>query len=238
MSRSRSKLGALSLNPAYSPRASMQGAALLALLTPLAFGSCVADSVSLRITCNVVPEGDCTYQESGNCQAKGALNLAVPRSYSAVLRVSNGLKPRNSDVPPQSEPNGIQMYELEVELSDSAGKKISFGSGVPNPYTVPSSGFIEPSEDGLIGGDLIPSSYVKRIASLASKGLNQVRLSVIARGKTSGDVEVETGTWNWAIELGAFSVTEAEGMCVAREEDVCQLGQDSDFASCNPATVE
>ena len=235
MSRSRSILR----SPARG-RASTQGAALLALLAPFAFGSCVADSVSLRITCNVVPEGDCTYQVSGLCLLGGTINLAVWRNYHATLKLQNGLKPRNSDVPPKSEPNGIQIYELEVEVFNSAGKKLSFGSNIPNPYTVPATGFIEPGEEGLVGANLLPASYVKRLIDMnANTGNvpNQVRLSVIARGKTSGDVDVETAPWNWAIELLRGSPDYNAGQCVAVEEDVCTLGQDTDSFACDPRTV-
>jgi len=234
MSRSRSILR----SPARR-RASKQGVALLALLAPFAFGSCVADSVSLRITCNIAPEADCRYQSAGDCKAYGFLNLSVWINYFATLRVANGLKPRNSDVPPQSEPNGIQIYELEVEVSNSAGKKLSFGNGVPNPYTVPASGFIEPSEDGLVSANLIPASYVRRLIDMANGRTtpNQVRLDVIARGKTSGGVSVESASWNWAVDLLNVSLNEPDNLCAISDDNVCEFGQDQSSATCSPATV-
>lgn len=240
MSRSRSKLRSSAQTPSSERRASLRGAALLGLLAPLTLASCAADSVSLRITCNVVPEGDCTYQVSGLCQADGALNLAIARNYWAMLRVTNGLKPRDRDVPVQSEPNGVLVSELEVELADSAGKRISFERGVPNPYTVPANGFVEPGEEGLVGANLIPLSYVRRIAMLATRsGLSQVRLNVLARGRSSGDVEVESGNWNWTVDLFVRNLDASGDLvsCIATEDEVCTLGQDGFASTCDPATV-
>lgn len=209
----------------------MQG---LALLAPLVFGSCVADSVSIRILCNVEPETDCTYQVSGLCKLGGALNLSVGRGYFATLRVANGLKPRNSDVPPQSEPNGIQVNEMEVEVLNSAGKRISFGANVPNPYTVSATGFIDPSEEQVVGVTLIPVPYVRRLATMSGVSGTQIRLSVTARGKTAGDVDVESGEWGWTIDV--YNTDLAGGQCVISDDEVCLWGQDSFVGSCSPGT--
>ena len=227
MSRSRSTTAAL----------------LFALLAPSVFGSCVDDSVSLRITCSVVPDTDCTYSEGGLCWLQGTLNVntdLVERglSYGAVLRVTNGLKPREREVPPLSETNGIQIHQMEVTVKDSAGNKPNLGN-LPNPYTVPATGFIEPSEDGLVGADLLPNAYVRALSSLfnGSTKMRTVNLSVFARGKTNGDVEVESGTWPWYINLVGPSPIAGNGQCVASEDEVCGLGQDGFAYACNPATV-
>jgi hypothetical protein len=215
----------------------MEAAALLALLAPLALGSCVSDSVSLRITCNVAPESDCTYTTGGLCQLRGALNLSLPGNYTAVLRLTNGLKPRSSEIPPKSEPNGVEINELEIEITDSSGRKPNLGANVPNPFTVPANGFIEPGEDGLVGATLIPASYVARIAAQqnTSRQLGQARLSVIARGRTSGDVELESAPWNWTVELYNVNVSSAAGECVQVEDEICAWGQDRHVGTCNPA---
>ena len=219
---------------------STQGVALLALLAPFAFGSCVDDSVSLRITCDVAPEDDCTFTTAGECLVNGSLNVdeSGAQSYRAVLRVVNGLKPRDREVPPLSETNGVQIYQFEVHIKDSAGKTLSL-SGYPNPYTVPASGFIEPADEGLVGGDLIPNAYVKALRSVhGGNTQTTINLSVIARGKTSGDVDVESGGWPWYINLRALSTDAADGKCVAVDDVACRLGQDGNTAVCDPTTVE
>lgn len=219
---------------------STTAAALFALLAPHVLGSCVQDSVSLRITCSVAPDTDCTYSEGGLCWVKGTLNVhqSAAAPYTAVVRVTNGLKPRERDVPPLAETNGIQIYQFEIEIRDSAGNKPNLGS-LPNPYTVPASGFIEPGEDGLVGGDLLPAAYVAKLAPLhaAATPLNTVSLSVFARGTTSGDVPVESGTWPWYISLIDVDLSAGNGKCVMIEDAVCSLGQDGYSNVCDPATL-
>ena len=217
---------------------STTGVALCALLAPFALGSCVADSVSLRITCNVVPEGDCTYTGGNTCYLVGGLNLAQIAPYYAVLQVTNGLKARERDVPPQSEPNGVTIDEVEVEITDSAGQKPALGS-LPNPFTVQATGYAEPDSDALVGAELVPGAYVSVIRSLAMSGrLSSIRLSVIARGETDGRVEVETAPWPWNIRLYNVSADPASGQCLALEDSVCTLGQDQWVDACDPAKLE
>jgi hypothetical protein len=213
--------------------------ALAALLAPIALGSCVADSVSLRITCNVVPESDCNYTSGGVCYLRGQLNLAAASNYTSTLAVTNGLKPREREVPPLSETNGVQINEVEVEIRDSAGRKPAFPSALPNPYTVRASGFIPPGEDGLVGAELLPRAYVNALKAMeaAGRGVGAISLDVIARGKTSGDVEVESGGWPWNINLFQVNVDPAKNECVEEEDKVCKLGQDEWAGSCNPALV-
>jgi hypothetical protein len=214
--------------------------ALFAALAPIALGSCTTDSVSLRITCNVVPEADCAYTEGGLCLLGGTLNLAAGAgAYFSVLRVTNGLKPRASDIPPQSEPNGVQVNKLEIHLTDSAGREPSFARDLPNPYTVPATGYAEPGEEALVGAELLPAAYVAQIAALqrTSRALGSVQLSVIVRGRTSGDVAVDSGEWRWSIRLMEASIDPADGECIAFEDQVCLLGQDVWADACHPALV-
>lgn len=220
---------------------STAGVALFALLAPMSLGSCAADSVSLRITCNVVPESDCTFTSSGLCYLQGTLNLSsIGGSYSSVLRVINGLKSRERDVPPQSEPNGLQLTEIEVYITDSAGRKPSFARNLPNPFSVPATGYADPSEEALVGAELLPAAYVAQIAAAqhTSRALGSVRLAVIIRGKTSGGVDVESDEWRWNIELVEASNNPAMNECVEYDDPVCSLGQDKFAYVCNPALVE
>lgn len=214
----------------------MTGALLLALSSPL-LGSCVADSVSLRVSCILSPETDCTYMESSACYLYGRMNLGSTRErYKAVLRVSNGLKSRARDVPPQSEPNGVTVREVEVEITDSAGRKPALSGGLPNPFTVQATGDVEPGEDAPVGGELLPAPYFRALKALSSSGraLSSVQLSIIVRGKTWGDVEVESASFPWNIELVTASERPENQECVVFDDDVCTLGQDKWGFACNP----
>jgi hypothetical protein len=223
--------------PRASETRSTRGTALLALSFSCVLGSCVADSVSLRVSCNIAPESDCSYEEGGNCYLDGAMNLASTRDrYHAVLLVSNGLKPRARDVPPQSEPNGVTVRELEIEVTDSAGRKPSLGS-LPNPFTVQATGDVKPGEDAPVGAELLPAPYIRALKALNSSGraLSSVRLSIIARGKTWGDVDVESASWPWTVQLVTASERPEAQECVVYDDDVCTLGQDKWTYACNPA---
>jgi hypothetical protein len=219
---------------------SITGAALLALSSPFLFGSCVADSVSLRVSCNIVPDDDCTYGTGGTCYLDGALNLASSRErYHAVLLVTNGLKPRARDVPPQSEPNGVTVQEVEVEVTDSAGRKPNLPGSLPNPFTVRATGEVKPGEDAPVGAELLPGPYVRALRALnATAGkLSSVSLSVIARGKTWGDVDVESAPWPWTVQLVSGSERPEATECSIYEDQICTLGQDEWVFACNPAYV-
>lgn len=220
---------------------SRSGALLFALFVP-ALGSCVADSVSIRVMRNVAPEDDCTYTESGLSMPGGQLNLDVNSSadsYYATLLVANGLKPRARDVPPQSEPNGVTVNELEIEVTDSAGRLPSLPSSLPNPFTVSASGQVEPEGEGLIGVDLLPRPYVSALKALnmTSDRIGSLRLSVIVRGRTWGDVPVESGTWLWTIQLVSASQIYDDKQCIVFQDDICQIGQDFAVYACHPSTV-
>jgi hypothetical protein len=220
----------------------MTGALLLSL--PLMLGSCIADSVSLRISCNVVPNDECVYEVGSACYLAGALNVRSPRNrYDAVLRVANGLKPREREVPPQAEPNGVTVRELEIEITDSAGRKPTFPKALPNPFTVQATGDVDPNEDGVVGAELLPPPYVSALRGDGSEPrFASVRLSIIARGVTWGGVEVESAPWPWSIRLFALDVTPGNGECVDPEpgtaSEICTFGQDEWAGSCVPQAEE
>ncbi len=218
---------------------SIKGALLLSL--PLTLGSCIADSVSLRIGCNMAPDDECRFSESNDCYLDGTLNLLAERTrYHAVLNMTNGLKPRERDVPPRSEPNGVTVTELEIEITDSSGRKPSFSRSLPNPFTVQATGTIEPGEEGNVGAELLPPPYVAALLDLdrANRGLASVRLSIIARGKTWGGVEVESAPWPWSIRLVSLDIQPGSGECFAPEEGtastICRFGQDQWAGTCIP----
>jgi hypothetical protein len=221
---------------------SMKGALLLSL--PLTLGSCIADSVSLRISCNLVPDDECLYEPGNACYLAGALNLQGRTRYDAVLRVANGLKPRERDVPPRSEPNGVVVKELEIEITDSAGRRPSFARSLPNPFTVQATGDVEPGEDGVVGAELLPPPYVSALADLERnmRGLASLRLSIIVRGVTWGGVEVESAPWPWSIRLAALETTPGSPECVDPEagtaSEICTFGQDQWAGSCVPRAEE
>ena len=206
-------------------------------------GSCAADSVSLYVVCNAVPEDNCSVTPDGDlCYAQGVLNLEyladpqVNEGYTAALRVQSGLKPRTTEVPVQSEPNGMQVYEVEVEILDRAGNKPPLGVDLPNPYSVAvSSQHTLPGAVGLVGVELISPVYVQRLYDLeeSGAGLGRLQLRVILRGRTDGQVEVESAPWNWVVDLVRINLRDT-ARCVETDEVICGLGQDLAANICIP----
>src|SRR4051812_15646358 len=75
---------------------------------------CADDGVSLHVICPVPPtiaDMACTYDAASTlCQLAGVINLASTGTYAAELKVQSGLRARARDVPPQGEPNGVQLH--------------------------------------------------------------------------------------------------------------------------------
>jgi hypothetical protein len=206
------------------------------LALPLA-ASCVDDAVSLRVECAIIPETDdtgCVFDPAGSCLIEGRMNVAPGAAtyYQGAVRVTNALKARARDIPVQSETNGIAITEFEVEVLNTAGGRITF-DGLPNPFTIQTSGFIPVGGSGIAAGEFLPTGYVNqiRVAEGSDNPLGQVVVSLIVRGKTQGDVEVETAAWQWPIRLFSISVTD-RSVCTVFDDAVCNIGQDTFVSAC------
>jgi hypothetical protein len=204
------------------------------LALPLA-ASCVDDAVSLRVECAIIPETDdtgCVFDPAGDCLLEGRMNVASAAYYHGSVRVTNALKPRARDIPVQSETNGISITEFEIEVLNTAGGRIKF-DGLPNPFTIQTSGFIPVGGTGIAAGEFLPTGYVNQIAvaEASDNKLGQVVVSLIVRGKTQGDVEVETAAWQWPIRLFSIDPTD-RSECTVFDEAVCNIGQDAFVGAC------
>lgn len=219
--------------------------AYVALAASGAFTGCADDGVSLHVICPIVPEiedNQCTYDpESDTCVLEGVMNVQATTSYSQVLRVESGLKPRARDVPPQSETNGIQVESARVELLDVAGRRINFAlAGVsgtpPNPFSVTATGYVAPGGFAVVGLDMILPAYWERLRNAdGSLRFSKVVAAVTLRGDTSGSVTVEAGEYLWPIRLISVDPSPSGNACVTGV-DICvgSFGQDSFAVACAP----
>ena len=177
---------------------------------------CVDDGVSLHVICPIYPtiEDDaCLFEADGEiCVAEGVLNLAVSTHYTMELRVESGLKPRERDIPPQGEPNGIQVRSAVVELRDVSGAAIRFPRVAlneelmtpeipqqPNPFTVVASGYVDPEGLSAIAITVIPDQLGERLRTIV--GESQIVASITMKGTTNGAQEIEAGEYLWPIRL-------------------------------------
>jgi len=193
----------------------------------LSASACTDDGVSLHIECNASPDVSdtgCTWAADGECTVDGRMNLRGATSYYAAFRVASALKSRKSTSPPRSEPNGIQLREAEVELRSPDGRRIGFPNGLPNPYTLVSSGYVPPESTGLIQLELVPPAYVDGLRVLeqdASTAIGQLIASIKVRGKTDGQVEIQTAAFDWPIRLVSKSPIAEDGECFVSEDGFC-----------------
>jgi hypothetical protein len=215
-----------------------------ALTAPLAWAGCSDDSVSLTVECPIVPEVDdtgCTYDPNGTCHLDGDLNVTVPgNSYEVALRVTSALKPRESDIPVMGETNGIRITEFEVTVLDTSGGRIDFQDNrLPNPFRIASAGFIPVGGTGIASGELLPTPYVAKIAvnEAGQMPLGQVIASVVVRGETQGQVDVEAGAYRWPIRLYRLNVAKGSETCDIFDSAICGY-QDGFVNACLDQTVE
>lgn len=203
----------------------------------LSSAACTDDGVALHIECNSLPEVSeegCAWTADGQeCTVDGRMNLRGATSYYAAFRVRSGLKGRNSTSPPRAEPNGIQMQEAEVELRTPDGRVLGFPGGLPNPYTLVSSGYVPPSSPGLLTLELVPPAYVDGLRVLEgdpATAVGQLIAGIKVRGKTDGQVDVETSTFDWPIRLVSKSPVLEDGECIPVESFCLTLAGVDAFA--------
>lgn len=201
---------------------------------------CVDDGVSMHVICPIPPEvdeGGCTWDPAGDtCVAEGVINLQSATRYGVTLRVESGLKPRARDVPPIGEPNGVQISRARIELRSVDGARVDFlDANAPNPFDVVASGFLAPNSAGATTLQIIPQAYLsllKEKVDLKDPKWQQLVAAITLRGKTSGDVDVESSEYFWPIRLIRTSTVLTEGACVPIDTCVGGVGQDGFAQAC------
>lgn len=164
--------------------------------------------------CIVSPDTDSTFL------SRGVIDTSLTSSYSAWLLVGNQLSPRGNSQTLRPETSRVHLYEAEVTL-------FSFDSTELAAYSQPITGFADPTTSsepgyGLANVQLVDPSAIPNLPD------NQ---TIVARvkvfGRTLGGIEVETGYWDFPIEVCSG--------CLATNR--CQLPKDCDAECifvCNP----
>ncbi len=203
----------------------------------LGAAGCTDDGASLHVVCPIRAEieGDtCVYSAtSEECEFTGVLNLSAATHYGAALSVESGLTARASDIPPRPEPNRLALNGGKVELRKVNGAPISFGA-LPNPYSFVGSGTVEPGGRGVMSVTLIPKAYTDllRENSLAGDAaLDQIIVVVKVKGRTDGEVDVESNEWQWPVRLISTSPVRGSG-CVDISYCLSRQGMDGFATAC------
>ena len=204
------------------------------LWTGMLLGACAPGNSGLIITGVVAPNDSCVLDISNPNVSLGVLDTATtPRvEYTLHPRLANqliNLGQSGTTGVPMADPNVMNLREAQVELRDVADQPLAL-PGLPNPYTVPASGFI-PSSDGTTIGEgigtiqIIPPIYGEAMRDLAGSRIVAV---VQAIGVTAGNAEVISPPFHWPIELcsGCLFACVMDDEGVAQCMPSCFAGQD------------
>jgi hypothetical protein len=173
-----------------------------ALLLALAAPGCVDNNVTLYIqqvqapdpsnNCSVSNDPGATYYGTGVMDTQLATG-----GYVATLLVANQLKARGNSDTMRPESNRVQLYQADVELFDGTGGSLS-------SFSMPVSGFIDVSESTTPAYGLATVTLVDpaTAASLAGQQTT-VTARVKVYGQTLGGIDVETGYWDYTIQVCA-----------------------------------
>jgi hypothetical protein len=215
-----------------------------ALATLVGAGGCADDGVSMHVICPIAPEIEddaCVYEAEGEtCVGEGVMNLGATLTYRLNLRVESGLQPRARTVPPQGEPNGVQLRSARIELRDASGGPFAFpadgeGNAIRNPFTVPASGYVEPEGLNSISVTAIDAQRARHLLHPKTGALlfEQIVLSVKVEGVTNGGEDVSSGEFIWPVRLLKVSANPADSKCRTRAYCAGALGQDSFADACD-----
>lgn len=186
---------------------------------------CVDDGVSLHVICPIpatITDKSCTWDPATMlCVNEGIMNLAATDSYSTELKVESGLRARARAVPPQGEPNGVQVRSATVELRLTTGELLGFQAGadgkpVLNPFEIPVSGYVAPEGLGAMTVLMVTPAHAAQLRT--GTGSNkpmypEIVAAVKLKGRTNGQEDVESGEYVWPIRLIGQSLFRADAQC-------------------------
>jgi hypothetical protein len=198
-------------------------------------GSCVDDSVALRIDCLTPPSADCTYPAAPTvCDVGGMINLDVPGGYFRVFNVTNGLKARVRSSPPLGETNGFTVDGFDVTLLDEAGNKLDLG-GAANPYFVTATGYAKVGGATPAGGDVISAKYVKELSKQFEED-SSILMAIRVRATTDAHSSLTSAEITFPISFARYPRDSSGNMgCTSGgDAEACTGGRDADTYRCVP----
>lgn len=182
------------------------GGALLLGIAP----GCAESESSLFIRQVQIPQSSsgagCSVDNSPSSSHRlfGVLDVAITSQYEATLLVGNQLIDRGSKDDLRTETSRVQLEGTEVYLKDASGRVVA------GPYTVPGTGLVDPASGsnasfGLIASVLVDSVTASKLASelgtLPRGTVRRLTSHVKVFGKTLGGTEVESGEWQYPIDV-------------------------------------
>lgn len=199
----------------------MRGSALALVAGSAAMlgAACVENESSLFIRACLTPSADtCVAEpdEGSLAQSRGMLDTRFAGSgYRCQLLIGSQLVAVGSNTSLRTETSRVTIHSFDVTIHGDAGEVVA-------SYTVPSQGFIDPASGSNPGLGIAEALLVdvQTAATVLGKAAGssffpEVIVSVVARGRTLGGLEVASGEWQ-------FPITICEGCTCAGKDPACK----------------
>lgn len=192
----------------------------------LVFGpGCAENQSSLFIRAAlVVPADTCTVSPDSSAETlfRGSLDIALAAEHHGALLVGNQLVPRGNQAQLKTETSRIQLTTADVTVYSATGAELG-------AFSVPISGFVDPgsaSSPGYGAAEVVMVDAASATAALGGgPGPIEVISSVILHGTTLGGKAVDSGEWQFPIDIcnGCTIIFPAEA------DDPTKAGVDCDI---------
>ena len=149
------------------------------------------------------------------------MDVAYASEYDGELLVGNQLVSRGDQATMRPESARVQLYSADLTIFDAGGATLS-------SFSVPISGFVDVGSGNSPGYGVVHVPLIDAATGAAIPPGQTVVSRVKIYGVTLGDIQVETGNWDFPIYVCAG--------CIAC---VCPATADADYAkSCYPGQNE
>ena len=178
--------------------------------------ACANEDTSIFIRqCLAVPTDTCLATASITSPFIGVGHIdaayAARGTYECFALVENQMVPRGDPNTLKTETDGVQLYEANVQVLNTAGQLISYvgSSGTTTAaFSVPISGYVDPATGGSAGLGIteitmINADALNAIGQMAAsqQTVQEVVVSVVAKGRTLGGFEVHTNEFLYPVQI-------------------------------------
>lgn len=211
----------------------------IAVWSLLVLTACVEDEAPTFVVTNAIPLDDDCVAKAGEeiVRSRGRYDVFCASTYEVPFEVWTYMISRHDPEKPRSETNIAQFETAEVQLMTPDGAIIA------GPFSTVVGGTVVPGDGNdpgksVVRVDVIPAAAVSLLPSPDEIPLIVAEIQLF--GKTTGDVEVETGTFRYPIELCDQCYARLIDGCSWSAEDIkaltdaegCQHGGGYDGAFC------
>jgi hypothetical protein len=172
--------------------------------------ACADNESSLFIRAVQVPDDMCVFPAPGNDDVgllNGRLDVRLRSTYVAAMIVGNQLVRRGDEEQIRTETSRIHLYAADVTVLDSGQAAIQRADGSEASFEVPVTGFVDPGSGsepgyGTASALFIDSATADQLrAQIGAQGVADIIVSVILRGRTLGGSELESGEFQFPIQV-------------------------------------